>query len=306
MKKFFLLAIAASVFAGCGFFGEDAVDDSAATHPWLRPGREDYNIEMMPVFRNHYNMRVLHERSDAMNVLLERMERAEGIALAMGYAEGDLRRTIRFEQVTVATDTLEIIAGMNGSIEISFREGFALPEGLTLLMQDSYEISREAIKYLSEHFADILGIEPSIYDNPQYDITARILDYHFNSIEFVPNLGGELGRIIKYVPQEVILTDKVGYFPIITIDEAIIRMLNDEGSFGVEMGQPRPTEDDVVDVNLVYFGHRNARDILEYFAPWYRFGVQTTDADYLQAYLVPAIRDDYLKANPVWAIYPHQ
>jgi len=297
-----MFIIMAFVLVGCALAGEVSLDESVATHPW----NEDYNIELMPVFRNHYSMRAMHERSDAMDVMLERMERAEGIALAMGYAEGDLRRTIRFEQVTVATDTVEIIVEANGSIEMFFRDGFTLPDGITLLRQDSYEFSGDAIDYLTDHFADILQLSPGIYNNPHYDIAERILDYHFNRVDFVANLDGKLGWIRRSAPQEVILADKVGYFPIITTDEAIVRMLNDEGSFGVDMGQDRPTADDIVDVHLVYFGHRNGQHILEYFAPWYRFSVQTTDADYYQWYFVPATRDDYLRANPAWGIYPHQ
>jgi len=303
-------------FAGCGSLNRESLDEvtdgetiaeQAHGYPW----REDYGIREMPVFRNPFYVppaRYIHyERwSDNWLSFEEMTVMAEKIIVAMGLEVENVSSTrdlTWFEGATVTAEGVEVTIGENGFVQVHFPDGFALPEGIMFSWEHPQD---EAIAYLTERFSYALGLEWPDFGNGADSMIDQMLDYHFNTVRFIPNQDGELRWIDRPAPPGMVLSDKVGYFPIITPNEAIERMLEGQGSFGVDMGQPRPTVSDVVDIRLVYFGHTLGRNFLEDFAPWYHFVIRTPDIDYDQAYFVPAIRSDYLEANPAWAVHPHQ
>ena len=276
-------------------------------HPW----RENYNIEAMPVFSNPFHMLpddfAQHEGLSANALSAEEMTAvAENIIAAMELEVINVNRAsnaIWSEGITAVAKDIEVTVEANGFVQVLFVNGFSLPDGLMFSLESS---SDEAIAYLTEWFAPILGMEQTVFKNNNDDIVERILDYHFNNIHFIPNSNGELWRINMYTTFNDVLSEKIGYFPIITPSEAIERMLNAQGSFGVDMGQRIPTLDEVIDIRLVYFGHSLGRNLLEEFAPWYELIIQKNYLNYWQSYFVPAIQSDYLEANPAWFFYPHQ
>jgi len=287
-------------------------------HPW----RKDYNLELMPVFRNHFHMRPAHIYPQHPGLYENRLSEEEMTVLAvstleaLGYEAEIVTRyynAIWSKGFMAVSDDVRVGVEANGTMQVTFREGLMLPDGMTLpLWSNPYDPTNAAIKYLTERFAYTLGLAQTSFENSADDIVLRILDYHFNTISFFPVFTSEgtrfdmLGSIRRPLPIDITLSDKIGYFPIITPDEAIQRMLDGQGSFGVDMGQTRPTEDDIIDTHLVYFGHMLGRNQVEFFAPWYRFMVKTAGANHTQAYFVPAIVTEYLEDNPAWAFYPHQ
>ena len=261
-------------------------------HPW----RAEYNIEFMPVFRNLFHMipnsLAQYEGLSANGFSVKEMTiMAENIIDAIGLEADNISITnsiivwmgeVPIRAVTARVEDVEVTVEPNGSLQIIFENG---------------------IPYISEHLAAALGLDSG---DTVGDIIKRILDYHFNIMHLTPNSNGDLWRIDKSTPMDIMLSEKIGYFPIIKPGEVIERMLDGQGSFGVDMGQPRPTPDNVIDMRLVYFGHSLGRNFLEEFAPWYELIIQKPELDYLQSFFVPAIQTEYLEANPAWSVYPHQ
>ena len=254
--------------------------------------RVPLNMEVpatMPVFRNPFHEpRVAPGGSYFSDE--EMAEIATGIINRMGLevlniSEADRFNTIWTRGITATAEGVTVTVEMQGHAIVYFENGYPLPEGMAW-----------------ERFAPILGIIPT----DSNDFTEQLLDLHFNDVRFIPNAYGELREIHRFPPRQYVLRDKIGYFPIIMPAEAIERMLDGQGSFMVDMGQTRPTENEVIDIRLVYFGHNLGRNWLEAFAPWYEITVQTADSHHMQWWFVPAIRSDYLEANPAWAVYPHQ
>jgi len=295
----FCIAIAV-VFAGCDSQRGKAFNDVAM-------------IEVMPVFRNPFHMLpadfAQHEGLSANALSIEEMTAiAENIIATMELEVNNVSKAsnaVWSEGITVAAENVEVTVEANGFVQVLFIIGFPLPDGL-IFSQEYMHRQDEAITYLTEQFAPILGLERIVFENNDDDIVERILDYHFNNIHFIPNSNGELWQINKFAPLNTVLSEKIGYFPIITPSEAIERMLDGQGSFGVDMGQRRPTQDEVIDIRLVYFGHSLGRNYLEEFAPWYELVIQKDYLDFLKSYFVPAIHSEYLEANPAWSYYPHQ
>jgi hypothetical protein len=301
-----LLPIFMAVFFwGCVSQKNETDAEPANGHPW----REDYIIERMPVFRNPFHMLpaelAQHEGLSANRLSDEEMaETALSIIAAMGleaHSTGiaDARDVTWERGVTAAAENVRVTVEAHGFVQVVFENGMPLPDGLVF----SWDYPKEAIVYLTERFAPVLGIGQTKNNE---NIVDRILEYHFNYIQFIPNSDGMLWQMSRFPPLDVVLTDKMGDFPIITPGEAVDRMLDGQGSFGVDMGQVLPAADEVTGKRLVYFGHSLGRNYLEHFAPWYELIVQTPDTPHLQSYFVPAIRSDYLDANPSWAVYPHQ
>ena len=280
-------------------------------HPW----REEYNIETMPIFRNLLHVipveiaeyEGLSKHGDSIDEL---KAKAENIISYLGLTVERLRvepSTGWWEAVTAIAEGAKVSVGLSGFVRIEFANLPSLPDGVMFSWEYPLDV---AIAYLTEKFTPILGLAPSIYNNGEYDIAERILDYHFNTIHFTPPTGYNLERWwVEVLPSiEVVQKGKIGYFPIISPYEAIERMLDGQGSFGVDMGQTRPSAEnvDIVGIRLVYFGHGMGRMLLEAFVPWYEIFIQMPGADYIQSWFVPAIETEYLAGNPAWALFPHQ
>jgi len=302
----------------------DEIEDFPPPREWIshHPWRDDYNIEFMPVFRNHFHMIPAHVYPQHPGLYENRLSVEEMTELAvstlesLGYEAEIVTRdynAIWSEGFMAISDEVRVGVETNGSMQVAFRDGLPLPNDMVLPPWSyPHDPTNAAIKYLIDRFAHALGLEQTDFGNSTDDIILRILDYHFNTISFFPVFTSEgtrldkLERIRRPLPMDIVLSDKIGYFPIITPDEAIQRMLDGQGSFGVDMGQARPTEDDIIDIHLVYFGHMLGRNLVEFFTPWYRFTILTEDTNHFRHYFVPAIQTSYLEANPAWAVYPHQ
>ena len=278
-------------------------------HPW----RTHYNIEVMPAFRNHFHMipaeYAQHEGLSANMLSIEEMtSAAENIIIAMGLEVEQVEETQPWfwtvGGITAKSRNVEVTVEANGVTHVVFTDGFPLPDGMVF---PRYFIPEELSRYLREKFAPALGVQIREFENNNDDIVDRILDFHFNSIWFILNEDGKLDTIQREPLIGVMLSDKIGYFPIITYDEAIERMLADQGEwpFRIEH-EALPTRDDIIDIRLVYFGHAFGRNHLEEFAPWYNIIFISPVWNDIMSYFVPAIRADYLEANPAWSVFPHQ
>ena len=283
------------------------------------PWRADYNLEYMPVFRNHFHSWpaeiAQHEGLSANMLSAEEMTQiAKDIIIALGYEVervSDLLPALhivggheKYRSIIAVSGNIEVAVGRNGLVRVRFLDGLALPDGMIFSWNQPQD---EAIEYLTEKFAPALGMEIRTFENTSDDIIERILDYHFNTIRFLPNLNGKLGEIERPLLIDIVLSDKVGYFPIITPEEAIELMLLDQGvwPFRIE-NESVPTREYIIDIQLVYFTSPLGRAQVQKFAPWYSILFISPAWSNYTHYYVPAIRADYLEANSAWAYFPHQ
>jgi len=304
--------------------GSEIVEDDFVARWWgNNPWRAEYNIKYMPVFNNHLRPNLVkiaqgsyvHSFAHILSVD-ETTVMAKDISNAMGLEVEQVGVRLPTAPIceiqkyvmpiTAISGDIEVEVGRDGSVGVVFREeGLALPEGIIFSLNHR---SDEAIEYLTERFASILGVEIKTFENNSEDIIERILDYNFNNLWFSPHSRtGGLGGILRPPLIQNILSDKIGYFPIITPEEAIELMLLDQGvwPFRIE-NESVPTRDYIIDIQLVYFGHNLALPLVEAFIPWYSIlFISPVWGDYTH-YFVPAIRTDYLEANPGWSFFPHQ
>lgn len=179
--------------------------------------------------------------------------------------------------------------------------GFTLPDEVKPKSNTPSEMEI-AGRYMLEEFSNMFRIE-----NPQIDNTSHEFDYvkfyeggtdlemfvnyQMNSVEFRFNDNGDIFLIRFSVPGSM---EKVGDYPIISLDEAKERLYNNIYTtiFGDEDYKFTGTEQ-IDEVDLLYLTH----SLWGYDMPYYRFYVKTGDDLDENAYFdyyVPAIADEYL------------
>lgn len=274
-------------------------------------------VKLMPVFHNNFHIMCLampdfEKPGVSLHGLSieERTEQAKSIIEAMGLEVSGINQdsflmSLWTSGVLVSAEGMAVNIEETGFITMYFDGGFALPDGLTLSWEQQNE---EAEIYLNELFAPILGVTPFAHEDEEI---ARLLNYHFNNIHFIPNFDGSIRILERHMPANYVLSNKIGYFPIITPEEAVRQTIL---GYGIISGlapyeMPPPIEDYLLDIRLIYFGDNLGRNYLEVFAPWYQltfrdhyFGFE----DHHLTYFIPAIHSDYLEVNLAWGRFPHQ
>jgi hypothetical protein len=140
----------------------------------------------------------------------------------------------------------------------------------------------------------------SVFENKEsLSLTERILNWNFNKISFSPNSIGELGAI-RF--ERANLSDLIGYYPIITAQEAQEMLLNKQ--YITTVPYEFIDTESIAHVELVY---RNSESE-DVFVPYYRFFVEHSVEGMgrpegmkgFGAYYVPAIHSDFLENAPIW------
>ena len=289
------------------------------------PWSEDMGLTTLPVYANavHHasyeqNRVPLNADSEAMYALLDEVisalgHDADGFEVTESY-ENTMPWTDGGEDylssITAESDEAYISVDASLAAYISFKTPVELPVDFDSASPEQCAAAGESV---SELFAGLLG-----FDNPQvsvsggsvnyngergysvcvYDAGAdgaeTVVNYNLRSAELSPSEDGGLGGIRLYRRD---LSQKVGDYPLISVDEARELLLN-----GGELPDTLETlsGDDIVGVELIY----KANEYDEYFVPYYRFWLREENESVIEAldglaaftwYCVPAIDPQYIE-----------
>ena len=214
------------------------------------------------------------------------------------------------------TEGLNIQVDQAMTAEISFEPAVSLPDEYRFTHHASYEEISAAAKYLQDAYegllrmehprANISGGDSDIYRRQSYHIeffdaggslTEQIVNYNLNRTAFYCDDEGKLFLARVFRPD---LSQKVGDYPIITLEEAAGLLAN--GNYITSVPCRMPGTDLIAKAELVY----RTGSLEPYFMPYYRFYVELPEMeaeDGLKtygAYYVPAVEESYLSHMPVW------
>jgi len=199
---------------------------------------------------------------------------------------------------------------------IDFVPPVKLPEEYHFADYCSYEDMLYAAQYLQETYSSLLNMKvpkTNIY-NGDYDIYQRqlfnlsffegdgdlatqMVNYSFRSVAFYSDEDGKLWLARVWEPD---LSDKVGDYPIISVEDA--KILLENGNYITTVPYELPGMEYVAKVELMY--RNGAHD--EYYIPYYRFFVELPGEERdnglktYGAYYVPAVHESYISNMPVW------
>ena len=216
----------------------------------------------------------------------------------------------------IKTDGLEIEVNQAMTAKISFDPAVPLPAEYNFTHHAPYEDIVAVAEYLKTKYKEIIDIDDpqvniyggsyNIYAQQGYSIeffdaggndTEQILNYNFNRTAFYCDDEGKLFLARIYQPD---LSEKVGDYPIITLEEAAELLSN--GNYITTVPYEMPGSEYVKKAELIYL----TREREEYYMPYYRFYVELPEAkreyglkDY-GAYYVPAVKEEFIANMPTW------
>lgn len=244
----------------------------------------------------------MRERYRGYGASEEEVERMIGISKLIGseisvrYDEGFISFTVSINlryEVEIRWHNTE----PNGS---SLDCGFTLPNAFKPKSNTSSEMET-AGRYMLETFSNMFKIENPEVDNTLHEFdyvkfyesgtdTEKFVNYQMNNAEFRFNDNGDIFLIKFNVPGGI---EKVGDYPIISLDKAKERLYNNiyttrSGDRDYKFTGTEP----IGDVDLVYLTH----SFWGYDIPYYCFYVKSlvNDIESYYDYYVPAIADEFL------------
>ena len=311
-------------YGGMGFEGYMCHDISELhnSNPWT----ENMNISTLPVYQNNSydptgagvpkglsREEMLELLSVAASALHLEVLSTEIIADGMMTKDGESVPDPTPTRVHAETDNGTINIYADGEIEYYLPgEGLELPKGYSFTRSDTTDEEAERVlSYLMDVYNELLAFtEPravtsgdyNIYDHfnrlyKVYDASGDdledILNYHFCYANFYPGVNGNLYLIRIY--NSLLTAEKLGDYPVITVEEATNRLL--AGNYQTSVPEAFPGKEFIGKVELMY----RTGPLTEVLLPYYRFYVllpdttNSTSADYglktYGAYYVPAIAD---------------
>lgn len=195
--------------------------------------------------------------------------------------------------------------------------GISIPDSYSFTYDEtSYEQALITTDYLLDEYGSFMGIKSpgfnlmadyNIYEkqtriyNTAFEnsgsLTERILNYHFNNINFSPN---ESSQLTHMRCNRTDLSDLIGYYPIITTEQAQEQLLS--GKYITTVPYELTGAETPAKVELIYRNARNEETII----PYYRFYIEVPemnnygDLKTFGAYYVPAVHPDYLENVTLW------
>lgn len=308
----------------CGYSIED-IDNG---NPWT----VDNDIKTLPVFKNKSPLNLRELNRKPILTAEEMTKQAKNIAKVMGIkvkeitvypTEEDLKaseektgekRDNTIYWVTALGEDFSVRVGTDGDVTIEFEPGIDLPDKYNFAYtQTNRDEAEEVVKYLAEEYEYIidmkepdlkiwgsynfdgeLGLRYDIYEGDG-DLKNNIINYNFTTVSFSPNENGELGGI--YI-NKVDISDKVGDYPIITVDKA--KELLSAGNYFTSAPE-KYTEDNAIEkVELVYRTNAYDKVFMPYYKFWTELPCQKLDNGLktFVAYYVPAVEEQYLENMP--------
>lgn len=295
---------------GMGFEGYMAYDISelVSGNPWT----EEAGLTTLPVYANPLELDAYGqpvEDRDAMEAALRE------VADRLGMEGAEIEET-DWGTLVIRGEGLTLDVSSTLPVTLEFEPTHALPEGYNFGYHAPHDAMAAAGEYLMETWAALLDMETptlslwggdyNIYREQGYqievyegagDLTEQLVGYHFRRVAFYPDEEGRLWMVRFYLAD---LSQKLGDYPIITVDEA--ETLLGEGRYITSVPYELPGLEYVEKVELVY---RNGT-LEGCWMPYYRFYVrlpEEAEEDGLQtfgAYYVPAVEGRFLTNLPVW------
>lgn len=213
------------------------------------------------------------------------------------------------------TDGFKIQVDQTMTAEVFFEPAITLPEEYNFPHYATYEDITKLAKYIKDKYQGFIGMkEPQQnifggdygtdfrqnyyieFYNAGKDEVDQIINYNFNRIAFYCS-NGKLLLVRIYQPD---LSQKLGDYPIITMDKARELLLN--GNYITSVPYKVPGMDNIKKVELIY----RTGDREKYYMPYYRFYVELPEEVYEDnlkiygAYYVPAVEGTYLSNMPIW------
>lgn len=315
---------------GMGFEGYMAysIEELENGNPWTI----DSDIKTLPVFKNKS---LLVNGYPLVNLSPDEMiQKAKEIAALMKInineiytsptkeqleayenKSGEKQDDTPYEAVALG-EGVEIKVRTSGDIRIMFEPGIELPNEFNFTFTDTTrKEAKDALNYLTNKYSNVINMKDptqklfghysyngeQVFDYDIYesegDLTDKILNYNFNNISFSPNEAGDLW-IIDIDKKDI--TEKLGEYPIITVDKA--RQLLLEGNY-ITTAPGNVSDEKLIErVELIY--RTGAYD--EVFMPYYKFLVELTSEKERNglktfgAFYVPAIEGKYIENMPKW------
>lgn len=315
-------------FEGCMYYGASEIENG---NPW----REDMVFETLPVFKNGawdpsgagapggLEEKELRERLEAAAAALgtQVLETEEQYAVETKTQKGSGAVT----SIAARTEIGTLRAYADGDINYDLWSNYPwnqadgiepieLPEQYSFTHHGTTEEQAlETMEYLTGVYADFLGFEePALIVSGDYDIYGRynrsyevydaagddvqdMLNYAFCRASFGPDDDGRLSSV--WLRDGLSLLEKIGDYPIISIDEARQQLI--DGQYQTSVPYEMPGEEYIARVELTY---RSSR-LEEVLLPYYRFYVELPEAESagsglglktFGAYYVPAIESQYI------------
>lgn len=217
------------------------------------------------------------------------------------------------------SDGIKIEVDQTLTARIDFDPPVKLPEEYNFTYSATKEEMAEAASWLSQKYSGLLSgmAEPvldqgmadrNIYGERSFNVEyfdsagsleEQIVSYNFNRVAFYNDDEGKLFLARVYAPD---LSNKLGEYPIITVEEA--RELLLAGSYATSVPYDLPGEEEIAKVELVY----RTSSYEAVWLPYYRFLVDLPEEyrpqdkslrDY-GAYYVPAVDGRYITNMPTY------
>ena len=284
-----------------------------------------WNVSMdfttLPVYRNGSYHSAGMPTGLSQEAMMDRLEEAaEALGMEIDSPE-TLQEGSAAVQLTSSAGGTTIVVEADGTIEVWFEGGLALPEEYSFTDCNTTDAeAAQVLDYLAQQYSALLDFtqpEPTLSGmwNPAdgdggaasyarayalYDAAGDdledILNYTYHSARFYPDGDGKLSLI--RIENSLSCGDKMGEYPVITVDEAVD--LLSKGCYITSVPYEITDVEGVDKVELVY---RNSRTE-EVFLPYYRFYVALPEEQVgdglitYGAYYVPAVQEDYLSNMP--------
>lgn len=279
-----------------------------------------YNgITEMPVFKNRFYRDKYGKTISDINKD-EMLEKVKWVANSLNL---DINKMESSSQSVIAyCDGLEIEATYEEDIFLKFKPPIILPEQYLDFNSDLEENNMNTTKYLTDKYKNLLNMKSpypeltggdfNIYSERQFqlnvfendgDMLNKILGYNFNRAKFYLD---ENKRLSKIYIHKVDISQKIGDYPILTVDDAKNIFVKDK--FVKDVLKTSKVENCIKRIELGYNFEMIYRYETDLIIPYYKFLIEIPSETLknnfksYQYFYIPAVQPEYLEDESVWDI----
>lgn len=295
---------------GCEAYWAYDISELENANPW----NKEMKLSTLPVFKTAADTLVTDAEFAEMEKFLKE------IADKLELNSGTLNITENPSELSAESDGIKLKVDRTMLLTVTLDPAVALPQKYDFSYYAPFDSMKTAAEYLKEKYRtlfdgkkyalNLYGGDYDIYLRQHYyisfycaegDDTQKIINYNFNKIYFSPD---DSGRLFFIRIDRANLSDKVGDYPIITVEKA--EELLKAGKYVTSMPHTFNGNENIAKVELIY---RNA-PWDKYYMPYYRFYVETPYEEMgdmkkhglkeYGAYYVPAVEERYISNMPLW------